>query len=72
METLPFDPADYLDSEEGFAAYLADARTFGPEAVADAVTVVARARARMRPAATDAAAPMRGVAEPTPPPFPKD
>lgn len=68
METLPFDPADYLDSEEGFAAYLADAYLDGPEAVADAVKVIARARARMQPAT----APMRGVAEPARPPFPKD
>jgi DNA-binding phage protein len=47
LETLPFDPADYLDSEEGLEAYLADARLDGAEAVADAVEVVARARARM-------------------------
>ena len=47
LETLPFDPADYLDSEEGFAAYLADARADGPEALSDAVVVVARARARL-------------------------
>jgi hypothetical protein len=47
LETQPFDPADYLDSEEGFAAYLADARLDGAEALSDAVEVVARARARM-------------------------
>ncbi len=47
MKTKPFDPADYLDTEEGIAAYLADARDFGPEAYAVAVEVVARARARM-------------------------
>jgi len=47
LETLPFDPADYLDSEEGFAAYLADARADGPEALSDAVELVARARARL-------------------------
>ena len=47
METLPFDPADYLDSEEGIAAYLADARAFGPAAISAAVEVVARARTRM-------------------------
>ena len=47
METLPFDPADYLDSEEGFAAYLADARQDGPAALSRAVAVVARSRARM-------------------------
>lgn len=47
METLPFDPADYLDSEEGIAAYLADARADGAVALSRAVTVVARARPRM-------------------------
>lgn len=47
MNLQPFDPADYLDSEEGIAAYLADARAFGTEALSDAVEVVARARARM-------------------------
>lgn len=47
MELKPFDPADYLDSEEGIEAYLSDARAFGAEALADAETVVARARARM-------------------------
>ncbi len=61
LETLPFDPADYLDSEEGFEAYLADARLDGPEAVADAIEVVARARARM---ALVSNAPTRNVAEP--------
>lgn len=59
METRPFDPADYLDTEEAVASYLADARTDGAEALADALEVVARARARMA-----AAAPRRGVAEP--------
>ena len=47
MDLKPFDPADYLDSEEGFEAYLADARLDGPEAVADAIEVIARARARL-------------------------
>jgi len=47
LKTLPFDPADYLDCEKGLAAYLADARLDGPGAIADAVKVVARARARM-------------------------
>lgn len=47
MDLQPFDPADYLDSEEGIAAYLADARAFGTEALSDAVEAVARARARM-------------------------
>lgn len=48
METLPFDPADYLDSEEGIAAYLEDARAFGAAALSDAMGVVARARTRMK------------------------
>ena len=61
LETLPFDPADYLDSEEGFEAYLADARLDGPGAVADAIEVVARARARM---ALVSNTPTRNVAEP--------
>ena len=47
MELKPFDPADYLDTEEGIEAYLADARLDGPAAVARAAEVVARARARM-------------------------
>ena len=47
MELKAFDPADYLDSEEGFQAYLADARLDGPTALSRAVEVVARARARM-------------------------
>ena len=69
LETLPFDPADYLDSEEGFEAYLADARLDGPEAVADAIEVVARARARMALVST---APTRNVAEPAAPRFSPD
>ncbi len=48
MKTRPFDPADYLDTEEGIAAYLADARSFGSQAYSEAVDVVARARARMK------------------------
>ena len=47
MDLKPFDPANYLDSEEGFAAYLADARLDGPAALSRAVDVVARARARL-------------------------
>lgn len=69
---LPFDPADYLDTEDAIAAYLADARLDGAVALSRAVEVVARARTRMRPGSTDEAVPMRGVAEPAPPPFPKD
>ncbi len=45
METRPFDPAEYLDSEEAIAAYLADARAYGSQELADATAVVARARA---------------------------
>ena len=45
METRPFDPATYLDSEEAIAAYLADARGHGREELAQAAVVVARARA---------------------------
>jgi len=66
METRPFDPADYLDTEEGIAAYLEDARSDGPEALADAAEVAARARARLA-----AARRRRGVAEP-PSPIRKD
>lgn len=47
MELKPFDPADYLDSEEGIEAFLEDARSFGEDALSDAREVVARARARM-------------------------
>ena len=47
METLPFDPAEYLDSEEAIAAYLDDARQDGDEATARAAEVVTRARRRM-------------------------
>ena len=47
MDTRPFDPADYLDSEEAIAAYLADARAEGASALSRAVAVVGRARARM-------------------------
>ncbi len=44
METRPFDPAEYLDSEEAIAAYLADARAYGGQELSDAIAVVARAR----------------------------
>lgn len=47
LKTKPFDPADYLYDEEDMAHYMEDARAFGPEAVADAETVIARARARL-------------------------
>jgi len=52
MDLKPFDPADYLDSEEGFQAYLADARLDGPASLSRAVAVVARARARMAQSAS--------------------
>jgi len=45
LETRPFDPADYLDSEEAIAAYLADARAGDAEELARAIEVAARARA---------------------------
>lgn len=66
METQPFDPVDYLDTEEGIAAFLEDARGDGPEALADAAEVAARARARLA-----AARARQSVAE-TPAPFDKD
>lgn len=69
MELTPFDPADYLDTEEGIAAYLADARAFGAEAVDDAVKVVARARARMQ---QDESVSVRNVAEAPSPGFSQD
>ena len=65
MKLEPFDPADYLDSEEGIEAYLADARLFGAEAVADAEIVIARARARMG----DSFQQRRGVSEAPDSPF---
>jgi DNA-binding phage protein len=51
VELKPFDPADYLDSEEGIEAYLEDARLDGAAALSRAAEVVARARARMDEAA---------------------
>jgi probable addiction module antidote protein len=45
LETRPFDPALYLDSEEAVVAYLNEALATGDAAfVADALGVVARAR----------------------------
>jgi probable addiction module antidote protein len=44
-KTKPFDPAEYLDSPEGIAAYMTDALESGdPAFVSDALGVVARAR----------------------------
>lgn len=45
METRPFDPAEYLDSEEAIAAYLADARAGDAEEIAHAAKVAEHARA---------------------------
>ena len=55
VDLQPFDPADYLDSEEGTAAYLADARADGAVALSRAVEVEVVARARARLAQNDAA-----------------
>jgi probable addiction module antidote protein len=45
LETTPFDPAEYLDSDEAIAAYLTDAlETADPAFVADALGVIARAK----------------------------
>jgi probable addiction module antidote protein len=45
LETRPFDPAAYLDSEEGIAAYMDEALDTGDAAfIADALGVIARAR----------------------------
>jgi probable addiction module antidote protein len=45
VKTKPFDPAEYLDTDEGIAAYMTDALECGDAAfVADALGVVARAR----------------------------
>jgi len=61
VETLPFDPAEFLDTEEAIAAYLADARLDGAVALSRAVEVVARARALI---ASVPNTPTRNVAEP--------
>ena len=57
LETRPFDPADYLDSEEAIAAYLADARAGGSAELSEATVVVARARAIMRKQRLSASSP---------------
>jgi probable addiction module antidote protein len=45
VETRPFDPAAYLDSEEAIAAYMAEALDSNDAAlIADALCVIARAR----------------------------
>ena len=44
-KTHPFDPADYLDTEEAVAVYMTEALdTTDPAFIADALGVVARAR----------------------------
>ena len=44
-KTHPFDPADYLDTEEAVAVYMTEALdTNDPAFIADALGVVARAR----------------------------
>ena len=48
METRPFDAVDYLDSEEGIRAFLADALRDSPEAFTHAQGVAARARTMIR------------------------
>ena len=45
METRPFDPAEYLDTEEAIVAYLAEARA---DEVPHATEVAARARAMIK------------------------
>lgn len=44
IETRPFDPSEYLDSDEGIQAYLEDAFASGdPSEITDALGVVAKA-----------------------------
>ena len=45
IKTRPFDPAEYLDTDEAIAAYIEEALQIGePAFIADALGVVARAR----------------------------
>ena len=45
IKTRPFDPVEYLDSDEAIAAYIEEALDVGdPVFIADALGVVARAR----------------------------
>lgn len=45
VKTKPFDPAEYLDTNEGIATYMTEALETGdPAFVADALGVIARAR----------------------------
>ena len=49
MKTQAFDPADYLNDEQGIVAYLSDAlETNDPAFIADALGVVARSRGMTR------------------------
>jgi probable addiction module antidote protein len=49
IKTKPFDPADYLNSDEAAATYLSEAMETGDAAfIADALGVVARARGMTR------------------------
>lgn len=49
LKTKPFDPADYLDSDEAAATYLSEAmETADPAFITDALGVVARARGMTR------------------------
>src|SRR5271154_6615428 len=42
LKTHPFDPAEYLDSDEARAAYMAEALETDPALIADAAGVAAR------------------------------
>ncbi len=67
MKTLPFDPAEYLDSEEAIEAYLGDAEADSEAALADARLVVSRAREM-----NEAAQRRRGVGEADSPTWRRD
>lgn len=47
-ELQPFDPADYLDTEEAIAAYLNEFKDDPEDVKSLAAATVARARARMQ------------------------
>ena len=53
LETRPFDPAEYLDTDEALAAYLTEALDTGdPAFISDSLAVIARARRRFGTAET--------------------
>ena len=53
LETRPFDPAEYLDTDEAQAAYLTEALDTGdPAFISDSLAVIARARRLFQPART--------------------